>query len=53
MEFPYFGSFLDLINWKYSKKWKTIGFEGLGIVEILEINDFKDLECNTLANNPF
>ena len=51
MDFPYFGSFLDLINWKYSKKWNTIGFKGLGIVEILEINDFKDLECNTLANN--
>ena len=42
---------MDLIIWKYSKKWNTIRNKGLGIVEILEINDFKDLECNTLANN--
>ena len=42
---------MDLIIWKKKKKWHTIGFEDLGIVEILEINDFKDLECNTLANN--
>ena len=42
---------MDLVNWRYSKKWKLIRNKGLGIVEILEINDFKDLECNTLANN--
>ena len=43
IEIPYVGSFLDLINWKYSKKWKTIQIKDPGIVEILEITHFKNL----------
>ena len=42
---------MDLIIWKYSKKWNTMILGALELLRYWKSIIFKGLECNTLANN--